>query len=244
MKNIRLDVSYVGTSYCGFQRQKNGITIQELLEKAIFQATGEKSTTYMSGRTDSGVHAICQVVNFHTSCTIPPDKMYIALNQFLPNDIRVMKSGEVPAYFHARKSAKSKTYMYRIYLGDVLPALDDNRVLLVKRKIDFDVLSTACKMIEGEHDFRAFMSTGSSATSTIRTIYDCHFLRRDSYVDFYITGNGFLYNMVRIIMGTLIDISTGKSTIDTLHHLLEGGDRKNAGKTLPPHALYLLSVGY
>ena len=244
MRNIVLTVSYLGTQYSGFQRQKNGISVQELLEKAIFEATGEQTKVTPSGRTDAGVHAIGQVVNFLTNSTIPASKFYIPLNQVLPQDIRVMSSTEAPVSFNSRKDAKQKTYMYKAYLGPVLSALEQDRVLHYPKPINMDLVSAACKMVEGEHDFSAFVSTGSSSKTTTRTIYECRANLENNYLTFEITGNGFLYNMVRILVGTILEIGQGKMSLDNFKKLLDGGDRKDAGKTAKACGLYLKSVMY
>ena len=244
MKNVCLVISYIGSLYSGFQKQKNGLSVQEVIEKAIFDITGENSKLTPSGRTDSGVHALGQVANFLTNSTIPANKFFIPLNQILPLDIRVVESREVPLSFNARKSAKQKTYLYKMYFGKVLSALDEGRVLHVKYKVDFDLMEKACQMLVGEHDFRAFMSSGSSTKTTIRTIYSSVIKRQGDYADFEITGNGFLYNMVRILIGTILDIGRNKITLSDFEKLLQGAHRTQAGKTSPAHALYLKSVVY
>ena len=244
MKNVCLVISYIGTLYSGFQKQKNGLSVQEVIEKAIFDITGENSKLTPSGRTDSGVHALGQVANFLTNSTIPADKFFIPLNQILPQDIRIMESREVPISFNARKSAKQKTYLYKMYFGKVLSALDEGRVLHVKYSVDFDLMQKACNKIIGEHDFKAFMSSGSFVKTTTRKIYNCHLTKNGDYVDFEITGNGFLYNMVRILVGTILDIGRGKIQLSKLDELLSGAFRKDAGKTSPACALYLKEVIY
>ena len=244
MRNIVLTISYLGTAYSGFQKQKNGISVQEILEKAIFDATGEMAKVTPSGRTDAGVHALGQVVNFLTNSTIPASKFYIPLNQLLPQDIRVMDSREALLSFNARKDAKQKTYVYRVYLGPVLSALEQDRVLHFPKKINISLIHSACKLVEGEHDFSAFVSTGSSSKTTTRTIYKCSAVLKDNYLTFEITGNGFLYDMVRILVGTILEIGQGKRSLDTFQILLDGGERKDAGKTAKACGLYLKNVVY
>lgn len=244
MKNICLVVEYVGTNYCGFQRQKNGLSIQEMLEDAILKTTQEKSKTYPSGRTDAGVHALGQVVNFFTSSTIPAQKFKVVLNLVLPHDIRVTDSFEVEKTFNSRKSAKSKTYKYKIFCGEELSAFDYGRCLLVKNKLDIKKMNMAAMKFVGTHDFASFQASRASTKTTIRTIYESYFEQKGDYLNFVISGNGFLYNMVRIIVGTLLEVGRGKMGVEKIDYLLSGNHRTQAGKTVKPDGLYLMKVRY
>lgn len=244
MKNICLILEYLGTNYCGFQRQKNGLSIQEVLENTLKDVTGEDIKTYPSGRTDAGVHALGQVVNFFTSSTITPEKFSVVLNLKLPLDIRVKNSFEVDQNFNSRKSAISKTYIYKIYNGKVLGAFDVGRCLFCGYKLDLNKMNEACKLIEGEHDFSSFVATNATTKTTIRTIYKAELTKCGEYLTFSVTGNGFLYNMVRILVGTLIEIGRGKISLNDLKILLQGNNRQKAGKTVSPDGLYLKEVKY
>ena len=244
MKNICLILQYVGTNYCGFQKQKNGLSIQEVLESTIFETTGEKVKTIPSGRTDKGVHALGQVVNFLTSSTIPAEKFKVVLNLHLPKDIRVIKSCEVDLKFNSRKNAKQKTYEYKMFVGEELSAFDQDRCLLVKYKLDLKQMNVAAMKFLGFHDFSSFVASGYTTKTTIRTIYDSHFEVRNGYLYYVVTGNGFLYNMVRIIVGTLLEVGRGKMSINQIDELLKGNNRQNAGKTVSPAGLYLKEVKY
>lgn len=244
MKNIKLVIEYIGTNYCGFQKQVNGTTIQSVLEDAIFKAIKENVTIYPSGRTDSGVHALGQVVNFYTNSTIDVEKMPVVINFYLPKDIRIISSNEVEQDFNARKSAISKTYIYKICNKRTLSVFDENRALPCGYNLNLQKMQQACKKIIGTHDFSSFVSTGTSTKTTTRTIFDCSITKQGIYLIFSITGNGFLYNMVRIIVGTLLDIGTEKTTLETLDILLQGKNRKLAGKTVKPDGLYLKEVCY
>ena len=244
MRNICLILEYVGTNYCGFQRQKNGITIQEILENVIFETTGQNCTVYPSGRTDSGVHAIGQVANFFTSSNIPADKFKIVLNQKLPHDIKVKDSFEVDKNFHSRKSAKSKTYIYKIYTGTNFSVFDSKRCLNCKYQLDENKMQEAAKLIIGTYDFSSFMASNTTVKSTVRTIFKAGFERQGEYLNFYVCGNGFLYNMVRILVGTLIEVGRGKISLQQFKELLTGGKRNLAGKTVSPDGLYLKEVAY
>lgn len=241
--NIVLVVEYIGTNYCGFQKQKNGISVQEVLEDAISKATAQKSTIVASGRTDAGVHALGQVVNFQTNTTIAPEKIATVVNLHLPKDIKIIESYKVDDDFNARFSAKEKTYIYRVCNAEKMSVFKENRCLHFGKKLDISLMEKAAKKLEGEHDFSSFMATGSSVKTTVRTIKKALVYKEGEDVVFELTGNGFLYNMVRIIVGTLLDIGCGKKQ-ENIDELLRGGMRKLAGKTVSACGLYLKSVIY
>ncbi len=244
MKNIKLTIEYIGANYFGYQKQAKGKTVQTTLETAIAMVFGKEIKTTASGRTDAGVNAMGQVVNFEVDTTMPIDKVALAINAHLPGDIRVLTSEEVDKNFHSRYSAKAKTYIYKLYTGEKLSVFDKAYHMQCP-KLDMEQLKKACKLLLGEHDFSSFMSSNSNIKDdTIRTIYDAHFEQNGDYLTFEITGNGFLYNMVRIIVGTLIDIGMGKKRLDVFDKLFEGNNRSFAGKTVKPNALFLKSVTY
>ena len=241
--NICLIVEYNGINYCGFQKQKNGITVQEVLEEAIEKATAQKSSIVASGRTDTGVHALGQVVNFHTNTTIKPEKLAIVINLHLPNDVRVVKSFEVAEEFNSRFDAKKKTYIYKICTDEHLSVFKQGLCLHYPKKLDINKMNEVARKLVGEHDFSSFMATGSAVKTTVRTIYNAEFFEQNGDLVFTITGNGFLYNMVRIIVGTLLEIGCGKRQ-DNMDILLQGNNRKLAGKTISANGLYLKEVIY
>lgn len=245
MKNICLILEYIGSNYCGYQKQLNGISIQQKLEEAIAQATGQNVTSYASGRTDAGVHSLGQVVNFETDTTISPDKLALCINRYLPEDIRVVKSYEVDSGFNSRFSAKSKTYEYKVVVNRPLSVFEKGLALECGYDLDLDLMHKACSKVVGEHDFSSFMASKSNIKeNTVRTIFAFDFRQDGDMIIFAITGNGFLYNMVRILVGTMIDIARGKMDISILDDLLQGGARTKAGKTVPPDGLYLKKVEY
>ena len=208
--NIALILEYDGTNYCGFQKQKNGITVQEVLEKAIERATAQKVSVVASGRTDTGVHALGQVVNFKTDTTIAHEKLAIVINLYLPKDVKVVKSFKVEEDFNARFNAKEKTYIYRVCNSEYMSVFKENKALHFPKKVDLKLMKNAAKKLVGEHDFSSFMASGSSVKTTVRTIKKVDIFEQDGDIICEITGNGFLYNMVRIIVGTLLEIGTKK----------------------------------
>ncbi len=245
MKNICLIIEYLGKNYCGYQKQINGITIQSVLEDAIEKALGKRVDTYASGRTDSGVNALAQVVNFESDTTILMDKIPLCINRHLPDDIRVISASEKPSDFNSRFSAKSKTYEYRIINGRPLSVFEKGRAVEYTYKLDFDLLQKACDKITGEHDFSSFMASKSNIKdNTIRTVYELTYTYIDNALTFTIRGNGFLYNMVRIIIGTVLDIARGQLSLDIIDKLFEGKTRQKAGITMPAEGLYLKKVEY
>ena len=241
--NIALILEYDGTNYCGFQKQKNGITVQEVLEKAIEMATAQKVSIVASGRTDTGVHALGQVVNFKTDTTIAPEKLAIVINLHLPKDIKIIKSFRVEDNFNARFDAKEKTYIYKVCNREYMSVFKQNKALHFPKKLDLKLMKNASKKLVGEHDFSSFMASGSSVKTTVRTIKKLDIFEQDGDIIFEITGNGFLYNMVRIIVGTLLDIGVGKKQ-DNIEELLLGNRRKLAGKTVLACGVYLKEVVY
>ncbi|MBQ7236940.1 MAG: tRNA pseudouridine(38-40) synthase TruA [Clostridia bacterium] len=241
---VKLTVSYDGTDYCGWQVQPNGVTVQQKIEEAVFSATGESVRVTGSGRTDAGVHAEGQVAHFDTNCTIPPEKICKALNVYLPQDIRVLKSERADDNFHACTNAKKKTYRYSFYLSDVELPLCDRYAVMLDRSPDINLMKKAAKLFVGEHDFKAFCSSGSGAKTTVRTIYDIDVISDGKKLIVDVTGNGFLYNMVRIMVGTLLDVGNEKISQKAIEEMLSTGNRTLGGKTLPAKGLCLLKVEY
>lgn len=243
----KLTVEYNGKDYHGWQVQKNAITVQEVLESALCKI-GIKTTTVASGRTDSGVHAVGQVVHFDSDVKIPCDRLPLAINAYLPLDVAVVKCEIVSGDFNARFSAKKKTYCYRFYVSRLRhPLLEINHYQVVK-SLDLDAMRAAANEIEGEHDFKCFEAVGSKVIDTVRTVYEIRFETKDliggKEIEIYVTGNGFLYNMVRIIAGTLLYVGQGKLTAEDVRTIIEKGDRTMAGKTLPAKGLTLERVEY
>lgn len=244
MRNIKIEIEYDGTNYCGWQIQQNGITVQEEITKALKKLTGKDITVHGSGRTDAGVHAKGQVASFILENNIPTDRLPLALNGKLPKDIVITDAVEVPMDFHARYSAIAKRYMYHIYESRYRSALLRNYSYHVYYKLNHEKMREAAKMLIGTHDFRAFMTSGSSVQDTVRTIYELDIINEGKSLYIYIKGDGFLYNMVRIIIGTLIEIGTGKMQISQIEKLFETKERTVAGQTAPPQGLFLDKVYY
>lgn len=245
MRNIKLTIEYDGKEFNGWQKQPNKLNIQGTIEQAIKTITGEDVDLQASGRTDAGVHALGQVANFKTNSNIPIEKMSIAINCNLKKSIRIVKAEEVEERFHSRLSCKRKTYRYIINNSEIPSAIYRNLETHIPYKLDIEKMKQAVKYFEGEHDFKAFKASGTSSKSSIRTIYKAEVLKiPNNRIYIELTGNGFLYNMVRIIAGTLVDVGTGKIKPEDIEKIIESKDRTNAGKTLPPQGLYLVCVNY
>jgi len=243
-RNIKLIIEYDGTNYNGWQSQMNGTAVQDIVEGALFQLTGEKVKLTGSGRTDSGVHAYGQVANFFSTSSIPAEKFSFALNTILPKDIIIKKSLEVGSEFHARFSAKGKKYRYLIYNSTHPSALLRNRTFHVFYNLNIAAMKEASTYFIGTHNFEGFMAKGSQVKNTIRTIWETSLIKRDEIIQIEITGDGFLYNMVRIIVGTLIDVGIGRIKTQDISNIIRSCDRKLAGRTAPPQGLYLVEVYY
>lgn len=244
MRNIKLVIEYDGTAYNGWQSQKNGMGIEDVIKKAVYVLTDEDVKLIGSGRTDAGVHACGQVANFFTVSSIPGDKFAFALNSKLPYDIVIRESCEVSADFHARYSAVRKTYRYVLYNSVMPSALLYNRTCHVSGFLDLEKMKDAAGYLVGTHDFDAFRAKGSFTSSTIRTIYDINIGTEGMLINIDVTGNGFLYNMVRIIAGTLVYVGTGKIDPVMIKDIIQKRNRVLAGKTLIPGGLYLMKVDY
>ena len=242
---VKLTVTYDGTNYCGWQVQPNKITVQEVIEKALLTLTGEKIKVIGSGRTDAGVHAEGQVAHFKREKeNIPPEKFALALNIILPDDVKIVTSERADDDFSARRSAKRKTYVYRTYVSTAILPLKDRYALQLEKQPDVSAMKECAKLIEGEHDFKAFCSSGTSVKTTVRTVYSIDIEERGNEIIFSVTGNGFLYNMVRIIVGTLLAVGRGKIGKKEVEDMLATGKRALGGKTIPAKGLTLLSVEY
>lgn len=243
-RRIRLIVAYDGTNYVGWQLQDNGVSVQQRLNEAALAITGEHIQLHGSGRTDSGVHARAQVAHFDTNVRMPADKFAIALNMRLPRDIRVLYSEEAPEEFHARFSAKNKTYCYTVQLGLHADVFARTTSLHVHTPINLERMQLAAKDALGEHDFSAFMSVGSKLTNTVRTITKSEWTQNGKFLTYEVSANGFLYNMVRILVGTMLEIGSGKLPQDAMARAIANGKRDDAGGTAPPHGLFLQRVQY
>ena len=243
-RRIRLIVSYDGTNYVGWQLQENGVSVQQRLNEAALAITGEHIQLHGSGRTDSGVHARAQVAHFDTNTRMPADKFAIALNTRLPRDIRVLYSEEAPEDFHARFSAKNKTYRYTVQTGLHADVFSRDIALHVHTPLDVSRMQKAAIDALGEHDFHAFMSAGSTLTNTVRTITQSTWTQDGKYLFYEVSANGFLYNMVRILVGTMLEIGSGKRSCDAIAQAILSGLRDDAGNTAPPQGLSLWRVQY
>ena len=244
MRNIKLTIEYDGRDFGGWQKQPNKLNIQGEIERAIEGVTKEKVELYASGRTDAGVHAFGQVANFKTNSNIPIEKMGTAINSQLKYSIRIKKAEEVEENFHSRYNCKEKTYMYIINNEEQASAIFRNMEYHFPKKLDIEKMQKAAKYFEGEHDFSAFKSSGTSSKSSVRKIYNADVSTYNGRIIIKLTGNGFLYNMVRIIAGTLLEVGMGAIKPESIKEIIEDKDRKKAGKTLPPHGLYLVKVEY
>ena len=244
MRNIKLIVEYDGSRYYGLQKQPNKETVQSEIERAIKEITGEEVNITYSGRTDAGVSAYGQVISFHTSTDIPVDKLCLALNSHLKKSIIIQNAEEVDDKFHPRYSCKGKKYRYVINNSRHGTAIFRKNEYHVPQKLDVDKMKEAIKYFEGTHDFKGFKASGTSNKDSVRTIYEANIYTQDDRIFIELRGNGFLYNMVRIITGTLIDVGLGKIEPKDIVDIIESKDRKRAGKTVPPHGLYLVEVYY
>ena len=229
----------------GWQKQPTKLNIQGTIEQAIKIVTGEEVDLTASGRTDAGVHAFGQVANFKTNSNISIDKIAIALNSNLKKSIRIISAEEVDERFHSRLTCKKKTYRYVINNSEFSSAIYRNLETHIPQKLNTEKMKKAAKYFEGEHDFKAFKASGTSSKSSIRTIYKAEILQKENdriYIE--LTGNGFLYNMVRIIAGTLVEVGMGKIKPEEIKEIINSKERNKAGKTLPPQGLYLVKVEY
>lgn len=244
MRRIRLIISYDGTNYVGWQVQPNGVSVQEMLEKAQFELTGERIRIEGSGRTDSGVHAKAQVAHFDTEARMAADKFAVAMNTHLPRDIRVLYSEECDPSFHARFSAKKKVYTYTIQLGPHADVFRRAYSLHLHYMPDIRAMQEAANDAIGTHEFNAFKCSDSTMENTVRTITRSDWVRDGNLLTYTVEGNGFLYNMVRILVGTMIEIGSGKRPSTDLLKAIESGNRSDAGATAPAHGLCLARVVY
>ena len=243
---IKLTLSYDGTDFCGWQRQKKGISVQETVEDALYKLTGERIKIVGSGRTDAGVHAEGQVASFSSCGNIPPEKYAKALNTVLPENVKAIKSECAEDGFDACRNAKIKTYRYSAYISDTILPLKDRYATMITDypKIDFSKIESAAKLLVGTHDYKAFCASGNSSKTTVRTIYDIKTEKDGNDLTFTVTGNGFLYNMVRIIVGVLIAVGKGVFSEDDVKKMLITGVRPMSVKTLSPKGLCLTEVKY
>ena len=244
MRRIRTILSYDGTNYVGWQTQPNGVAVQEKVEQAIFEVTGEKASLQGSGRTDSGVHARAQVAHFDTAARMGADKFAIALNTHLPGDIRVLYSEETDPAFHARFSAKEKQYRYFVQTGPHADVFLRKYALHAYMPLDLDLMNKAAALVVGTHDYSAFMSTGREVESAVRTVTLSRWEKQGNLLVYSVQGNGFLYNMVRILVGTMLGMGSGRLPADAMEKALSSLSRKDAGPTAPPHGLVLWRVKY
>lgn len=244
IRNLKMILAYDGANYAGFQRQINGPTIQGILEDNLSQILNSKVTIIAAGRTDAGVHARGQVVNFKIINQMPVAKIHKALNSLLPEDILVRSVIEVDPEFHARYSAKNKTYSYSIYNDQLRPVFERNFVYYYRRELNLNAMRQAAGLLIGKRDFKSFQAAGSRVINTVRTIRFCSLERNGPLIKLTINADGFLYHMVRNIVGSLILVGNGKLSIEQFKNVLEQRDRTIAGPTAPAQGLCLEEVFY
>ena len=240
---IVLGIQYDGKDFCGWQIQPNERTVQQTIEDALFKLTGKKCSLTGSGRTDSGVHALCQIAHFDIEGGLPAEKYAPALNGLLPSDVQILFSFLAPSDFHARFGAKKKTYVYTFYVSDVkLPLLEPYAQRIFN--VDYKKMQEGAKYLVGEHDFKCFLASNSSVVNTVRTIYSCKISKKGNKIILEVCGNGFLYNMVRTIAGTLLYVGEGRFAPEYVKEIIASQSREKAGKTMPAKGLMLKSVCY
>lgn len=244
MQRLLLTLRYIGTRYHGWQVQPNGVTVQEVMQNAIERVTGVRSALTGCSRTDAGVHADMFCCAFDTESPLRGGKMVMALNAWLPEDVAVYDCREVAAEFHPRYAALGKQYVYRIWNDPARNPFWEGRALHVRRPLSMDVMQAAAADFLGTHDFSAFCAAGSEVVDRVRTVSESTVTREGSLVTFTVAADGFLYNMVRIMMGTLLDIESGKLAADCVPQLLQQTDRAAAGYTVPACGLQLNRVYY
>lgn len=247
MRNIKLTLAYDGTSYHGFQEQRGtGLpTVQEVMEKCLCTLTGRSVRVIGASRTDAGVHARGQVVNFDSSgWNIPTERIPLAVNGLLPGDIAVLKATDVPDGFHSRFSARAKEYRYTVHNSRVPDPFLRRYSYFFPRPLDMEVMAEAASFLIGEHDFSAFKAEGSPVKSTVRRIHDIRVEPSGSLLQLVFRGDGFLYNMVRIMTGTLLEVGQKKYPPKTVLEILSSRDRARAGPTAPPQGLCLMKIWY
>lgn len=251
---VLLKISYVGTDYAGFQVQPNAVTVQSVLCEAAENLFGFECDVKGCSRTDAGVHAlgfVCAITpkgksGFESTVSIPEGRVPKAFGRFLPPDISVLAAAYAPDSFHPRYDAVKKEYVYRLYDGTRDPFLEGRALHLVKTLSDgeFEAAKECARMFAGRHDFRAFMAAGSPKEDTVREVYDCRFERNGRDLTFTVSANGFLYNMVRIMVGTLLDHAAGRVSLGDIAEAFESGERYLLGRTAPACGLYLNKVEY
>ena len=244
MRRIRLTVAYDGTDYCGWQVQNNGATIEGELNTALTWLTGQKVKVIGASRTDAGVHARGNVAVFDTESSIPPERFLYAVNALLPEDIVVVDSCEVAADWHPRHCNTEKTYEYRVLNQKLPDPMRRRDAYFVSFPLDLEKMRKAAGYLEGEHDFKSFCNVHTHVENTVRTIYRLEVIREENVITFRVRGNGFLYNMVRIISGTLIEIGNGQYPPERMDKILKACDRAAAGPTAPAQGLTLMGIEF
>lgn len=244
MKRIKLEIAYDGTNYCGWQIQPGKPTVEEEINKALTELLKEEIIVIGASRTDSKVHSRGNVAVFDTNSLIPAEKICFALNQRLPDDIKVQRSEEVPTDFHPRRVNCRKTYEYRILNRRIAIPTERYFSNFIYFPLNIEAMQSAAQYLVGKHDFKSFCSVKTQASETVRTIYMIHVEKQEDMITISVTGNGFLYNMVRIIAGTLIEVGRGAYPPEKIKDILAGCDRALAGPTALPHGLTLVKIDY
>lgn len=245
LRSYLICISYDGTDFCGYQVQDNGRTVGGVMLKALQRVFGEVVNMSGCSRTDSGVHALNYFISFKAESNMSPETVVKAVNANLPDDVVVKHCREVPEDFHARYSVVSKEYEYRMYSSDVRSPFLRDHALFLRYPLNVELLNEAASHFVGTHDFRSFMASGSKITDTVRTVFKSEVKAlSDGSVTFNIAADGFLYNMVRIAVGTLLEVQQGRIKPDEIKSIIDARDRSKAGFTAPPHGLYLKEVNY
>ncbi len=244
MRTVKLVVAYDGTRYAGWQRQPHRPSVQETLEQAVARVTGSVSRVVGAGRTDAGVHALAQVAHFRTSSQLPADRFVGALNHYLPPDIAVRRSEDAPEHFHARRDARWRAYRYLVWNRPGRNPFLRDHALLWEGNLDVARMQAAAQLLQGRHDFAAFCVAGSSPRTTVCTVYRLRVFRRGPFVVVDVVADRFLRHMVRMLVGTLLEVGSAKRSAEQLGEVLRARNSQQAGPVVAPSGLYLLGVGY